>query len=425
MDFVSELALARYEKIGEIVGRCVERVEKPKTFSDLIDTVVTDKYVGIPIFLSFMWAVFQFAYSVSAPFSDAIDIFFSSCSDWAKSNIANPQLASLVGDGIFGGWGFVLVFLPPIAFVFVALAILEDTGYLPRAAFVMDRAMTKVGLQGKSFIPMLLGFGCNVPAIMATRTIEDDIDRKITIMVNPLMSCSARLPVYVLFAGVFFEKFAGAVITSMYILGIVLAAIMATLFRKFIFGGKPSPLLMELPPYATPTPRSVFMSAWNRTLIFLKKAATILFIGAVIMWFLTTYPWDATNGGELIENSYASAIGHAVEPIIRPFGLDWTAGIALVGGFLAKEIVVGTLGMIYGVGEEEVADVISEHFTPASALALMIITLIYLPCLATLGILRSELGSWKWTGFVIAYELVLAYVVALIVYGIFVGLGVA
>nr|WP_222829542.1 ferrous iron transport protein B [Archaeoglobus profundus] len=425
MDFASELALARYEKIEEIVGKCVEKVEKPRTFSDLIDTVVTDKYVGIPIFLALMWAVFQFAYSVSAPFSDAIDVFFSFCSDWAKSNIANPQLASLIGDGIFGGWGFVLVFLPPIAFVFIALAVLEDSGYLPRAAFVMDRAMTKVGLQGKSFIPMLLGFGCNVPAIMATRTIEDDIDRKITIMVNPLMSCSARLPVYMLFAGVFFEKFAGAVITLMYILGILLAAIMATLFRKLIFGGKPSPLLMELPPYETPTVRSILISAWNRTLIFLKKAATILFIGALVMWFLTTHPWDATNGGELIENSYASAIGHAVEPIIKPLGLDWTAGVALVGGFLAKEIVVGTLGVIYGVGEEDVADVISQHFTPASALALMVITLIYLPCLATLGILKQELGSWKWTTFVVAYELILAYVVALIVYGIAVSLGVA
>jgi len=418
MDFVSELALARYKKIGEIVSKCVERVERPKTFSDLVDIVVTDKYVGIPIFLSLMWAVFQFAYSVSAPFSDAIDIFFSFCSDWAKRNIANPQLASFIGDGIFGGWGFVLVFLPPIAFVFVALAILEDTGYLPRAAFVMDKALTKVGLQGKSFIPMLLGFGCNVPAIMATRTIENDADRRITIMVNPLMSCSARLPVYVLFAGVFFKKVAGAVITSMYLLGIILAAIMATLFRKFIFGGKPSPLLMELPPYTTPTLASILMNARNRTLIFLKKAATILFIGAVIMWFLMTHPWDATNGGELVENSYASAIGHAVEPIIKPLGLDWSAGVALVGGFLAKEIVVGTLGMIYGVEEEEVANVIPEHFTPASALALMVITLIYLPCLATLGVLRSELGSWKWTAFVIAYELVLAYITASIIYGI-------
>jgi len=425
MDFVSELALARYEKIGEIVGRCVEKIEKPRTFSDLVDTVVTDKYVGIPVFLSLMWAVFQFAYSVSAPFSDAIDVFFSACSDWAKSIISNPQLASLVGDGILGGWGFVLVFLPPIAFVFIALSLLEGTGYLPRAAFVMDRAMTKVGLQGKSFIPMLLGFGCNVPAIMATRTIGDDADRKITIMVNPLMSCSARLPVYVLFAGAFFEKFAGAIITSMYLLGIVLAAIVATLLRKFVFGGEASPLLMELPPYETPTLRIVLMSAWYRTLIFLKKAATILFVGAIILWFLTTHPWDATNGGELIENSYASMIGHAVEPIIKPLGLDWTAGVALIGGFLAKEIVVGTLGVIYGVGEGEIANAIVEHFTLASALALMVITLIYLPCLATLGILRQELGSWKWTAFVIAYELVLAYVAALIVYGIAVSLGVA
>lgn len=424
MDFISELAVARYEKIGEIVGKCVERVEKPKTFSDLIDTVVTDKYVGIPIFLALMWAVFQFAYTVSAPFSDAIDVFFSWCADIA-SGIENSYVASFLSDGFFGGWGFVLVFLPPIAFVFIALTILEQTGYLPRAAFVVDRAMTKVGLQGKSFIPMLLGFGCNIPAIMATRTMEDDVDRKITIMVNPLMSCSARLPVYMLFAGVFFKEVAGAVVTSMYLLGILLAAIMATLFRKFIFGGKPSPLLMELPPYETPTLRNVLMNAWGKTLIFLKKAATILFIGAIIMWFLTTHPWDATNSGELIENSYASMIGHAVEPIVKPFGLDWTAGVALVGGFMAKEIVVGTLGMIYGVGEEEVADVIPQHFTPASALALMAITLIYVPCLATIGVLKQELGSWKWTAFVVAYELVLAYVVAGIIYGIAVGLGVA
>lgn len=418
MDFVSKLAMARYEKIGEIVGKCVKRVEKPKTFSDLIDTVVLDKYLGIPIFFALMWAVFQFAFTVSAPFSDAIDVFFSICSDWAKSNIENPQLASLIGDGIFGGLGFVLVFLPPIAFVFIALAILEDTGYLSKAAFVMDRVMTKLGLQGKSFIPMLLGFGCNVPAIMATRTIEDDADRKITIMVNPLMSCSARLPVYLLFAGVFFKEYAGAVITSMYLLGALLAGVMATLFRKFLFGGNPSPLLLEMPPYEMPTIRSVLGNAWVRTQIFLKKAATILFIGAMMMWFLTTHPWDATNGGELVENSYASMIGHTIEPIIKPLGLDWTAGVALLGGFMAKEIVVGALGIIYGVGEENVADVIAQHFTPASALALMVITLIYTPCLATIGILRQELDSWKWTAFVVAYELILAYVVAWIVYAI-------
>jgi len=425
MDFVTQLALARYEKIGEIVGKCVERVEKPQTFSDLIDTVVLDKYLGIPIFLALMWAVFQFSFTVSAPFSDAIDLFFSFCSDWAKSSISNPELASFIGDGIFGGWGFVLVFLPPITFVFIALAILEDSGYLSRAAFVMDRAMTKVGLQGKSFIPMLLGFGCNVPAIMATRTIEDETDRKITIMVNPLMSCSARLPVYMLFAGVFFKEIAGAVITSMYLLGILLAGIMATVFRKFVFRGKPSPLLLEMPPYEIPTFKSVLSNAWARTRLFLKKAATVLFIGAVVMWFLTTHPWSATNGGELVQNSYASTIGHIIEPVIKPLGLDWTAGVALLGGFMAKEIVVGTFGMIYGVGEESVADVISKHFTPASALALMVITLIYVPCLATIGVLRSELGSWKWTAFVVVYELILAYIVAWIVYiAIHYGLGV-
>ncbi len=416
MDFAAQIAMARYERIGEILGRCMERVEKPESFSDMIDKVVLDRYLGIPVFLTLMWAVFQFAFSVSAPFSDAVDVFFSACSDWAKNTITDPQLASLIGDGIFGGLGFVLVFLPPIAFVFMALAVLEDTGYLSRAAFVMDRAMTKVGLQGKSFIPMLLGFGCNVPAIMATRTIENEIDRKITIMVNPLMSCSARLPVYILFAGVFFEKYAGAVITSMYLLGILLAALMATLFRKLVFGGKPSPLLLEMPPYTVPTLRGVFTSAWVRTRVFLKKAATVLFIGAIAIWFLSTHPWQATEGGSVVENSYAAVIGHAVEPLIRPLGLDWTAGIALFAGFMAKEIVVGTLGIVYGVGEENVASAIVSHFTPASALAMMVITLIYLPCLATIGILRQELGGWKWTGFVVAYELVLAYMVAGIVF---------
>ena len=366
-----------------------------------------------------MWAVFQFAYTISAPFSDLIDLAFSTLGDTLKESIADEWLRSLVVDGVIGGWGFVLVFLPPIAFVFIALAVLEDTGYLPRAAFVMDKAMTKVGLHGKSFIPMLLGFGCNLPAIMATRTLEDEVDRKVTIMVNPLMSCSARLPVYILFAGVFFEKFAGAVISSMYLLGIILAVVMATLIRKFIFKEQPSAaFVLELPTYATPTFKSILGNAWGRTQVFLKKAATILFIGAVIMWFLTTHPWDVTNGGELIEKSYAATIGHWIEPAIKPFGLDWSAGVALLGGFMAKEIVVGTLGMIYKVGEESVAEVIPQHFTPASALALMVITLIYLPCLATLGVLRSELGSWKQTAFVIAYELILAYLVALFVYSL-------
>lgn len=419
MDFIDAMANARYELIGEILGKSMERVLKPKSFSDLVDVVVLDKYLGIPIFLTLMWAAFQFAFSVSAPFSDAIDIFFTSAADWAKANIPNEVLASLIGDGVFGGLGFVLVFLPPIAFVFIALAILEDTGYLPRAAFVMDRAMTKVGLHGKSFIPMLLGFGCNVPAIMACRTMENEVDRKITIMVNPLMSCSARLPVYLLFAGAFFAGYEGAVIISMYLLGIILAAIMAKVIRKFFFGGEPSPLLMEMPDYSMPTVKSVLTSAWIRTQIFLKKAATILFIGAVIVWFLSVFPWDATNGGEVLENSYAALIGRAVEPIIAPLGFDWKAGVALFTGFMAKELVVGTLGILYGVeSEEAIIDAIAHDFNPITALALMTITLIYLPCLATFGVLKRELGEWKLVGLIIAYELLLAYIVAAIIVGI-------
>jgi ferrous iron transport protein B len=366
-----------------------------------------------------MWTVFQFAFSISAPFSTAIDILFSSGSEWSKTIIQNEVLASLIGDGIFGGLGFILVFLPPIAFVFIALAILEDTGYLPRAAFVMDRAMTKVGLHGKSFIPMLLGFGCNVPAIMGCRTIENEADRKITIMVNPLMSCSARLPVYVLFAGAFFAGYEGFAITSMYLLGIVLAAIMATVIRKLFFGGEPSPLLMEIPDYSMPTLKNILTSAWIRVKIFLKKAATILFAGAIIIWFLSVFPWDATNGGEILENSYAASIGHAIEPVIAPLGFDWKAGVALFTGFVAKELVVGTLGILYGVeSEEAIAEAIAVDFNPATALALMAITLIYLPCLAALGVLVRELGELKWVGLVIAYELLLAYIVAAIIVAI-------
>jgi len=420
MDYFDLIISARYKLIDEIIEKCLKRVSKPKTISDLLDTVLLDKYLGIPIFLALMWAVFQFAFKVSAPFSDTIDMFFSIASEWVKSNIKNEMLASLVGDGIFGGLGFILSFLPPLFFIFIALSLLEDSGYLPRAAFVMDRILTRVGLHGKSFIPMLLGFGCNVPAIMACRTIENEIDRKITIMINPLMSCSARLPIYVLFAGTFFPGYEGAVILCIYLLGLVLAAIMAKIFRKIIFGGEPSPLLIELPDYTIPSARSVIMNAWVRVKIFLKKASTILFIGAIIIWFLSVFPWDATKGGKLLEKSYAAMIGHAIEPIIVPLGFDWKVGVALFTGFVAKELVVGTLGILYGVGvkEKEIMNVIAHNFNQVTALALMAMTLIYLPCLATLGVLIRELGSLKLAFVVVAYELILAYLVAVVIVGI-------
>jgi len=402
------LPARRYETAGEISRRCLRRREERLTLTDVLDHVFLHRALGIPIFLALMYAVFQFAYSVSEPFMVMLEAAFGWLGSLAGE--AETPLASLWADGICGGLGFVLVFIFPIFFLFFALAILEDSGYLPRAAFVMDRLMYRLGLHGRSFIPLLLGFGCNLPAIMATRVIDDERDRLITILVNPLMSCSARLPVYVLLAGAFFGAYAGAAIFSMYVLGIALAVLMALLFRKTIpqLRGKPAPFILELPPYLRPTLRSVLLKTWQRGVVFLKKAATILFAGALALWALSSFPWGAP-----LEATYAGMLGHALEPLLRPLGFDWMAAVALFFGFLAKEIVVETFGILYGVaGEEEIQAAVAAHMTPVTAFAFMAFTLIYLPCLATFGIIRAETGSWKWTLFAVAYELALAYAVA-------------
>jgi len=294
---------------------------------------------------------------------------------------------------------------------------MEDSGYLSRAAFVTDKAMYKIGLSGKSFVPMLLGFGCNVPAIMATRTIEDKKDRLITILVNPLMSCSARLPVYILFAGAFFIGIEGSVIFSMYLLGIVLAIIMSLLLRKLFFKGKPSPLIMEMSPYRMPTVKSSAIHMWEKGSMFLKKAGTIIFLGVVIIWFLSTYPGGA---GSNIENSYVAMLGHWIQPIFAPLGWDWRAAVALVFGFVAKEIVVGAYGTFYGIGNadegnQSLRGALQGAFTPVSAYAYMAFVLIYVPCLATIGVIKQETGSWKWTLFAVAYMMGLAYLVASVI----------
>lgn len=410
----------RYEFIDSILGLVLTKAEKGWTFSDMLDMVLVHRAFGIPIFLVLMWAAFQFTFSVSAPFSDAIDWFFSWLGEVAGSSIPDPALRSLVSDGIIGGLGSVLVFLPPILFLFFVLSLMEDSGYLARAAFVMDKAMHKVGLAGKSVVPMLLGFGCNVPAIMATRSIEDRKDRLLTILVNPLMSCPARLPVYVLFAGAFFAGNEGSVIFSMYLLGIVLAAILAFLFRKVLFKGAPSPLILEMPPYRTPTLKSTLIHMWERGSMFLKKAGTIIFLGVVVVWFLSTYPGGP---GSDIGTSYVSMLGHWLQPIFSPMGWDWRAAVALFFGFIAKEIVVGTYGTLYGLEEaseesQSLRAALHGTFTPLNAYAFMAFVLIYVPCVATVGVIKQETGSWKWTIFAVVYELVLAYVVALAIIGL-------
>ena len=296
--------------------------------------------------------------------------------------------------------------------MFFGLSILEDSGYLARAAFVVDRAMYKLGLHGKSFIPMLLGFGCNIPGIMATRTIDKEEDRILTILVNPLISCSARLPVYVFIGGAVLGGYAAAGVYSMYLLGIGLAVLMALLFRKAIpyFRGKPSVFILELPMYAMPTLRSILTHMWERGVIFLKKAGTIILLATVVIWFLSAYPWESVHAGSepCIEASYIGAFGHIIEPIFRPLGFDWRAAIALFFGFVAKEVVVDTFGVLGLGGAEELRQV----FTPVTGLAFMVFTLIYIPCLATIGIIYRETNSWKWTIFTVVYEFILAYLLA-------------
>jgi len=407
----------RYEFIAEILPR-VLRGAKPLTLSDLLDRVFLNKYLGIPIFLAFWWALFRFTFDVSAPFSDIIDMFFSSLGEISYSVIGDEHIASFLAEGIFGGLGGVLVFLPPIFFLFFGLSILEDSGYLARAAFVVDRIMYKLGLHGKSFIPMLIGFGCNIPGVMATRTIDSEKDRILTILVNPLMSCSARLPVYVLIGGAVLGSYAAAGTYAMYILGIVLAVFVALLLRRTIpyFKGRPSPFILELPMYSMPTFKSTLIHMWERGVLFLKKAGTIILAGIIVVWFLSSHPW-----GVPLEETYLAMLGRVLEPIFRPLGFDWRGAVALAFGFIAKEIVVGSFAVMFGMGEEseigEIQEVIRSEgiFTPVTGLAFMAFTLIYIPCVATLGVIYRETNSWKWTIFAVLYGLVLAYAVSLLI----------
>ncbi|HIH69219.1 ferrous iron transport protein B [Methermicoccus shengliensis] len=412
-DDVYELAHRRYELIGEILSQCVRQRDKGKwSTTEMLDRVLLHRYLGIPIFLVLMWGMFQFAFGVATPFMDAIDLFFTSLGSVLAAHIANEHLRSLLVDGIIGGLGFILVFVPNIFLLFFAISLMEDSGYIARAAFVMDRAMRRLGLHGKSFIPMLMGFGCNVPAIMATRTIESDRDRIITILVLPLMSCSARLPVYVLLAGAFFAHMAGTVIFSLYILGIVLAVLMALVFRKVLFRGEPSPFILELPSYQTPTLRSAVLKMWERGKLFITKAGTVLLLGALVMWFASTHPWGCS-----IEESYAAMVGHALAFVFAPLGFDWRGGVALLMGILAKEVVVGTFAVLYGVDEGTLAQTLSTAMTPLTAYAFMVFTLIYLPCIATVGVIKRELGSWRWALFATLWPMGLAYLSALVVVG--------
>jgi ferrous iron transport protein B len=404
--------------LAKAVIRRKSRVEERLDISERIDRVVLNKYLGIPIFLVLLWGTFQLIFTLGGPLVDLVDTFFSwlgkASSEGALALGAPEWVASLVADGIIGGIGSVLVFLPNILLLFLAIAILEDSGYMARAAFVMDRLMHALGLHGKSFIPLILGFGCNVPAIMATRTLNSEKDRLLTILINPFISCSARLPIYVLFAGAFFAQAQGLVVFSLYVLGIVVAIGTALLFRRLFFAYEIAPLVMELPPYRLPSLHSILIHMWERSRLFLTKAGTIIAATVILVWTLASLPLGVEYASEA---SLIGGLGRLLAPLLAPAGFGfWQAAVALFFGILAKEVVVGTLGTLYG-GEETLTAAIQSTFTPTSAYAFMVMSLIYIPCIATIGAIRREAG-WRWALLSVAYSLTLGWLLAVLIFQI-------
>jgi ferrous iron transport protein B len=431
------LARERYGLATQIYKAVV--TAKPKravTRSDRIDRVLTHPYLGLPLFLLATYLMFEFAFVFGQKPTEWIETSMAWLASACAGALPEGMVRSLVVDGIIGGVGGVIVFVPQIMLLFLAIAVMEDSGYMSRGAAIMDRLMSRVGLHGKSFIPLVLGFGCNVPAIMAARTLENPRDRLVTILVTPMMSCGARLPVYVLFISAFFVHKA-PVLFSIYLLGIAMAVLSAILFRRFVFRGSRTPFFMEMPPYRWPSLRTIVRHAWDRAWMYLRKAGTVILMLSVAIWFLSTFPQPpkgvVAKGSERLHYSVAGRVGSLTTPVLRPLGLgDWKVGVALVSGFAAKEVVVATFATLYNVSESSqrssalrTAMRADPLWTPLSAYALMVFVLLYVPCLSAMVILKRETGSWKWLVFQAVYSTGLAYVAALTVYqvGRLVGLG--
>lgn len=413
-------------KYGFITGALKEtftdnHLEKEQT-TRVIDSIVTHRIWGYPIFFLFLYIMFEGTFVLGDYPMQGIEWLVDQLGNLIRNNMAEGPLKDLLIDGIIGGVGGVIVFLPNILILYFFISILEDSGYMARAAFIMDKIMHRMGLHGKSFIPLIMGFGCNVPAIMVTRTIEDRKSRLITMLVNPLMSCSARLPIYLVMIGAFFPNCASFMLLCIYTAGILLAVIMARIFSKFLVKGEDSPFVMELPPYRMPTSKSIMRHTWEKGAQYLKKMGGIIMIASIIIWFLGYYPrHDAHESvAEQQENSYIGQIGKAIEPVIKPLGFDWKLGIGLISGVGAKELVVSTLGVLY-TNEGDVENVnLSDRIpiTPLVALAYMLFVLIYFPCIATFAAIKQESGSWKWAIFAAGYTTGLAWLVAFTVFQI-------
>ena len=410
-------------KYGFISGALKEtftqsHLEREQT-TRVIDSIVTHRIWGYPIFFLFLYIMFEGTFVLGEYPMMGIEWLVSQIGNLVNALMPNGPLKDLMVDGIIGGVGGVIVFLPNILILYFFISFLEDSGYMARAAFIMDKIMHRMGLHGKSFIPLIMGFGCNVPAIMASRMIEDKKCRLITMLINPLMSCSARLPIYLVLVGAFFPKTGSLVLLGIYATGILLAVLMARLFSRFLVKGDDTPFVMELPPYRVPTAKTIFRHTWEKGAQYLKKMGGVIMIASMVIWFLGYYPnhHDYTSVSEQQEHSYIGQIGKAIEPVIEPLGFDWKLGVGLLSGVGAKELVVSTLGVLY-TNEEEIESVnLSDRIpiTPTVALGYMLFALIYFPCIATLAAIKHESGSWKWAIFTAFYTTALAWVVAFIV----------
>ena len=482
-DSETQIADAKY---GFIAGALKETytdepiVRRKKT--DIIDTFLTHKLWGFPVLIFFMWLMFQSTFTIGAYPMDWIDALVSAFGEMISTNMADGMLKDLIVDGIIGGVGGVIIFLPNILILFFFISLMEDTGYIARAAFIMDKLMHRLGLHGKSFIPLVMGFGCNVPAIMATRTLESKNNRLLTMLINPFMSCSARLPVYILLIGAFFPNNPGTVLFSIYIIGILLSVLVALLFKKTLFKLEDIPFVMELPPYRVPTLKSTLIHMWGKGAQYLKKMGGVILVASILIWALSYFPRDIkyskdydslisqteasyaekiesslvsrdkeqlltekdgiieqtliNKEAERFENSYIGKMGLFIEPAIKPLGFDWKMGVCLITGLAAKEIVVSTMGVLYQAdadadeNSQALVDKLQTHvyhygekkgqkvYTPLIAYGFMLFILIYFPCIAVIAAIKKESGGWKWALFSMSYTTVLAYVVSFLVYQI-------
>ncbi|WP_316571213.1 ferrous iron transport protein B [Neobacillus sp. YIM B06451] len=420
------IAQTIYEKrklvISKIAGEAVRRKGAAVPLTERIDAIVTNKFLGMPMFLLLMYLMFMLTFDwLGLPLSDLLDGFITGpLASWADQALtaagASAFLHALVSQGLIAGVGGVLVFVPQIFILFFFISLLEDSGYMARVALVMDRIMESVGLNGKAFIPMMIGFGCNVPGIMAARTIETPRERLLTILLTPLMSCSARLPVYALFVGAFFAKNGAAVVLSLYIIGILITLILAKLFSRTVLKSEASLFVIELPPYRLPQFMALWRSTWDKGKGFVRKAGTFIFAGSVFVWLLSY----AGPGGLNVEmdHSFLASIGGLLAPLLEPIGFGtWQAGASLLTGFLAKEAIVSTMNIIYfAPTEAKLQGLMAGYFTPLSAYSFMAFILLYIPCLATTATIYKETGSRKWTAFSIGYALAIAYILCLVIY---------